>query len=696
MKDIGIERVIEPKGSIPVMAWKLDNSPKLRDNEVKINIKWIDFERENLDQIYSLVDFDVHACKARIIKMVSERGKFHNPYTESSGLCVGTVAEAGDNYDLEGHGIAVGDEVIVNTPLAGLPMYIEEVGKIDANLSQAEIRGYVICFESANFIKTSDPRITDLRYALRALEEEGNFKDIGSELLARTARKVAIIGSNLAETTLYSQMVKDIWRENAYVAFIIDRNYTEGNILKELEEIMKGSVDTLYEVDISKPYIEAFSLLEKEKGEHFDCTINLENIKGSESIAALITKEKGEVIHISMSNRYTETVVIADSMGKELYSYAFDGFRHSACDYTLSLVRKSAAAQKKLDNFYKRHKRNSEIPVIEPKLSKRNKSAAIVLDNFLFESAVTENMVEDVINIARFDCNVIIEGETGVGKERVFDLIHQNSPRRDKPAVKINCATIPENLAESEFFGYEKGSFTGASDKGKEGYFSIANNGTLFLDEIGALSLEMQAKLLRVLQENTYYKVGGTESKHTNVRVICANNIPLKKLVEEGKFREDLFYRMNICLITVPPLRKRIDDIPLMANSFLKRYINKYGEEKEFSKGALERLCAYSWPGNVRELENAVHRLYIVEHGSIIERDTVDCLLSSEGGDEGKPCIRGAFFIDNEQSFEDIMEEYEKKVIEYALEKAGTTRKAADMLKMPQATLARKKIKHNL
>lgn len=696
MREIGIERVIEPKGAIPVMAWKLDNSNRIRDNEVRIRLKFIDFERENLDQIYSLSDFDVDACKARMVKMVSERGKFHNPYTESSGLCMGVVEEAGKDFDLEAHGIEIGDEVIVNTPLAGLPMHIEEVGKIDANLSQAEVKGSVICFESANFIKTSDSRIGDIRYVMRALEEKGNFKDIGEELLARGARRVAIIGSNLAETILYSHMVKDIWRGNAYVAFIIDRAYTEGNLMGEIEEIMRGTVDRFYELDISKPYDESLSILKKESGVHFDCAINLENIKGSESIAAFITKERGEVVHISMSNRYAETVIIADSMGKELYSYAFDGFRHKACDYTLELVNKAAADLKKLDGFYKRHSRNAEIPVIEPKLSKKNKRAAMTIENFVFESEVTENMVEEVINIARFDCNVIIEGETGVGKERVFDLIHQNSPRRDKPAIKINCATIPESLAESEFFGYEKGSFTGASNKGKEGYFSMANNGTLFLDEIGSLSLEMQAKLLRVLQENTYYKIGGTEPKHSNVRVVCANNTPLKKLVEEGKFREDLFYRMNICLITVPPLRERKDDIPIMADTFLKKYIGKYGKNKKISKKAFERLCAYSWPGNVRELENTVHRLYIVEHGDIIESDTVDNLISCNGDNTGQSDVLKESNSGYEMSFEELISAYEKKVIECALDKAGTTRKAAELLKMPQATFARKKLKHNL
>ena len=156
------------------------------------------------------------------------------------------------------------------------------------------------------------------------------------------------------------------------------------------------------------------------------------------------------------------------------------------------------------------------------------------IEDFVFMSPVTANLVDNALNVAKYDCNVVIQGETGVGKERVLDLIHQNSERKGKPCIKINCATIQENLAESEFFGYEKGSFTGASSNGKEGYFEMANNGTLFLDEIGSLPLAMQSKLLRVLQENSFYRVGGTKAKNGNVRVICANNIPLKQLGDEG------------------------------------------------------------------------------------------------------------------------------------------------------------------
>ena len=311
-------------------------------------------------------------------------------------------------------------------------------------------------------------------------------------------------------------------------------------------------------------------------------------------------------------------------------------------------------------------------------------------------SPVTGEVVETALNVAKFDCNVIIQGETGTGKERVMDLIHQNSSRRGKPCVKINCATIQENLAESEFFGYEKGAFTGAQAGGKQGYFELANNGTLFLDEIGSLPLSMQSKLLRVLQENSFYRVGGTELKTVNVRVICANNVPLKKLVDEGSFREDLYYRLNICLIEVPPLRKRPEDIVCLAEAFIKKYSQKYGAEKTFSQEAFDALCRYHWPGNVRELENTVHRLYITAREEEIDGQQVDDLLNDSFYDDLvidlKKELRGMEVID----FNQIMDEQEKKLIAYALKKEKTTRKAAEFLKIPQPTLARKKVKYGL
>ena len=329
-------------------------------------------------------------------------------------------------------------------------------------------------------------------------------------------------------------------------------------------------------------------------------------------------------------------------------------------------------------------------------MNQNRAGAARRIEDFVFASPVMADVVDMALNVARYDCNVIIQGETGAGKEKILDLIHQNSSRKGKPCVKINCATIQENLAESEFFGYEKGAFTGAQASGKQGYFELANNGILFLDEIGSLPLSMQSKLLRALQENAFYRVGGTEQKTVNVRVICANNIPLKKLVDEGKFREDLYYRLNICLIEVPPLRKRPEDIACLAETFMRKYSHKYGIEKTFSQEAEDALCRYHWPGNVRELENTVHRLYITAGSSVIEGEEVDDLLNDSFYDDLmidlKKDLRGMEAID----FNYIMEEQERKLISYALKREKTTRKAADFLNIPQATLARKKIKYDL
>ena len=395
-----------------------------------------------------------------------------------------------------------------------------------------------------------------------------------------------------------------------------------------------------------------------------------------------------------MNNRYCHGLLLVDCLGKDITHYGLDGYSANAYSFALEIVKETEPALRRLDAFYAGKRKTPQ--KIRTAFRERTQAAARQIDGFIYKSPVTAAMVEEVLNVAQYDCNVIIQGETGVGKEKVFNLIHQNSSRRDKPCVKINCATITENLAESEFFGYEKGSFTGAQAGGKEGYFEIANNGTLFLDEIGCLSLAMQSKLLRVLQESTYYRVGGTQPRHVNVRVICANNIPLKKLVEEGQFREDLYYRLNICLINVPPLRFRKEDISCLAEAFLNNYVSKYGVVKEFSQDAYKQLEEYHWPGNVRELENTVHRLYIAEKERIIDGYAVDALINQNVLGEVILDIKKEMNGEESIDFNQIMDEQEKKIIAYALRKKGTTRKAADFLGIPQTTLARKKLKYNL
>jgi two-component system, NtrC family, response regulator AtoC len=210
------------------------------------------------------------------------------------------------------------------------------------------------------------------------------------------------------------------------------------------------------------------------------------------------------------------------------------------------------------------------------------------------------------------DTTILIEGESGTGKEGIAKYIHQQSKRRDFPFIQINCGAIPKELAESELFGHEKGAFTGAAQKTKQGKFELAENGTIMLDEIGELSPEIQVKLLRVLQERRFYRVGGEKEVNINVRIIAATNKNLETEVEKNNFREDLFYRLNVAKITVPPLRERTDDIPLLSYSFLREFSLKTGKHiSGFSPEALEILTSYNWKGNIRELRNTIERVVL-------------------------------------------------------------------------------------
>ena len=692
MKNFGLNRVIEPAGSLPVTAWKLDNDPELKKGEIRIRLSGIVLERENFFQLCSVCDNDDEKIRERIIKIVKERGKFHNPYTESSALFIGTIEETSPGFDLGK--LKLGDDVICLTPMAGLPASIDEIGEIDVNYGRIRCTGYAICFETVQMVKIDEPYAMSTIHLVRALEEEGSIYGISCELKPRKINKAAIIGSNIAEAIYYSQMVKDSNDSPVTVKFVIDGAYFAGITREDLKIIFGPLVDGIYFVDLSKPMEAVKKIMSMEEENGFDAVINLENIKGCESVASLISKDNGLVCYTSMNNRYCHGLLVVDCLGKDITHYGLDGYSSNAYEFALTIVEQTEPALRRLDAFYAGKKKRPK--KVRTAFKERTQAAARQIDGFIYKSRVTAEMVEEVLNVAQYDCNVIIQGETGVGKEKVFNLIHQNSSRKDKPCVKINCATISENLAESEFFGYEKGSFTGAQAGGKEGYFELANNGMLFLDEIGSLSLSMQSKLLRVLQESTYYRVGGTKPKHVNVRVICANNIPLKKLVEEGHFREDLYYRLNICLINVPPLRFRKEDISCLAEAFLKKYSEKYGVEKEFSEDAYRQLEEYHWPGNVRELENTVHRLYIAEKDDVIDGYAVDELINRNMLGEIVLDMRKEMNGVERIDFNQLMDEQEKKIIAYALKKKGTTRKAAEFLGIPQTTLARKKLKHDL
>lgn len=243
------------------------------------------------------------------------------------------------------------------------------------------------------------------------------------------------------------------------------------------------------------------------------------------------------------------------------------------------------------------------------------------LGNILGEHPSMQRLMKNIAQVARSRATVLIHGETGTGKELIAAAIHQNSKRKDKPFIKLNCASLSETLLESELFGHERGSFTGAMAR-REGRFKQADGGTLLLDEVSEIPASVQIKLLRFLQEREFERVGGNETLKVDVRVVAATNRNLKQRVDEGKFREDLYYRLKVVQLDVPPLRVRRSDIPLLAHAFLRKYAGENDRPVQgLSDEALQHLMIYPWPGNVRELENAIERAVVMCEGELIERE---------------------------------------------------------------------------
>ena len=294
-------------------------------------------------------------------------------------------------------------------------------------------------------------------------------------------------------------------------------------------------------------------------------------------------------------------------------------------------------------------------------------------------------VVELARRAATFDgATVLILGESGTGKEVISELIVNTSPRKDKPYLQINCGAIPENLIESELFGYEKGAFTGADAKGRKGLFEAANGGTVFLDEIGDLPLHRQVKLLRVLQQKRIVRVGGTETVNLDVRIIAATNKDLKQMVKEGRFREDLYYRLNVVPIEIPPLRDRKEDILPLVNHFLTVANRKYHTNKSIYSDTIDVLESYSWPGNVRELENLMENLVITTPGDIIRRENLSERLKFSTEDH-------CFTEDKEViTLKETVERAEYMAIQNAIRQCGSIRKAAVALGVDPSTIVRK------
>lgn len=364
------------------------------------------------------------------------------------------------------------------------------------------------------------------------------------------------------------------------------------------ESLRDWLIDVGYQVFIAENGPKALEIIEKERLGIVITDLVMPGMDGIEMMER--AKEIQPDIEVIIITAYASIPTAIAAMRKGAYDYIEKPF----CPERAELLVKKLAQHQELvvENFSLRQRLEDHYR----------------FENIITKSSKMQRMIELIKVVAKSNATVLITGESGTGKELVARAIHSQSHRQSKPFVAVSCAALPESLLESELFGHEKGSFTGAYAR-KKGKFEFANGGTLFLDEIGEMSANIQVHLLRVLEEKEFSRVGGNEPIKVDVRVVSATNKDLRKAIEKGEFREDLYYRLNVVPIELPPLRERKEDIPLLARHFLNKFaLENKKEVSEFSPEATEFLLGYDWPGNVRELENAIERAAILAKDSLI------------------------------------------------------------------------------
>ncbi|MDD7215777.1 MAG: sigma-54 interaction domain-containing protein [Anaerovoracaceae bacterium] len=684
----GLERVLEPKYVLPTSAWKLDNSRNIYPNEMLLSIKRIHLEGTSFKQICTEVNYNEEKIKQTIIDIVIRRGKLHNPVTDTGGLIFGQVEKIGESFESQG-GVKAGDEIICNASLASVPIYIEKITAIDYAFNQIEVEGYAVVHDRIPLVKVK-PGIP-LNLLLFTLDESGTLFSLNK--LAEGKVKCLIVGNNMITNLIFGYVLRRKLGPEGEITCLLDRKtgiqITGGGI----DRLVSLVFNQIHYLDILKPV----ECLEKLNAESlFDLSVNCAEIPGAETVNILATRPGGTVLFANLINNLNIALYITESISKTLEVHGAQGYIEGYDDFDVQIVSEIAA--------YFENASFVKIETDEPEeyINPYNRSLIekTKTEDFVFNSKAMKNVLDEILKVSRYDCNVIIFGDTGVGKEKVANLIQKNSDRKMQPFVKINCGAISPSLIESEFFGYEKGAFTGANASGKKGYFELANNGVMFLDEIGELPLDMQAKLLRVIQDGEFYRVGGTTPVKTNVRIISATNRDLEKLVEEGKFRRDLYYRLNVVPIRIPRLGDRPEDIPVLVNHFLGKYGEKFGTSRKISESAMDYLKKLPWPGNIRELENSVQRLIISSKGEDIT--LMDVMRETHGEIFGGPFMgidedeETGQEMDREIDLQTAVDEYEKGLIKHACEKYGSTRKAAKAIGISQTQLVRKKKKYGI
>lgn len=457
---------------------------------------------------------------------------------------------------------------------------------------------------------------------------------------------------------------------------------TVKNLNKELDAIIESVSDGIYITDGNADTIRINSSYEKITG------IKSEEVLGK-NMAELV--EKGvfseSVTFKVLEKRAPVSVMHEIKTGQTVLSTGHPVFNEEGEIVRVVTTARDVKELNHLKEELNEAKKLSEKYYSE--LKKLRKQQARI-DNIVVKSNEMKNVLDLAIQMGRVDSTILITGESGVGKEVVANVIHKSSERSSDSLIKVNCGAIPDNLLESELFGYSDGSFTGAKKGGKPGMFELADGGTLFLDEIAELPLNLQVKLLRVLQEEKIIRVGGTKPIDIDVRIIAATNRDLNEMLKKGEFREDLFYRLNVVPIDIPPLRERREDISQLIYKFLDDFNKKYDKNKKISLDTINFLESYDWPGNVRELKNLIERVVVISEKDIIDLDFLPKTIYNKE-EKNKDCYLGEIM-----PLKKAVSLAEKSLLEKAFSEYKTTYQVAEVLEVSQPTVVRKKKKYNI
>lgn len=682
----GTERVLEPKHVLPTSAWRLDNSRYLNAAEMRLDVKRIHIEGTSFKEICLEGGDNEQKIKEKIMDIVIRRGKLHNPVTDTGGLLYGVVSEIDDDYP-NPKKLKVGDEVICNASLASVPLDLQDILSIDRAYGQIEVEGHAILTAGMPVLKK--PEDLPLKLLMYTLDESGTIFRISTTAVGK--KRFLVVGNNLLSNLLFGVAIRKVARDDAEIVCLLDKNTDTVLRGESIDRLTKKVFSEIHYVDILRP-LECIETIESEG--LFDLSVNCVDITGAETINILATKSGGTVVFANLINNYNIALYITEAISRQLDIRCADGYLEAYDYFDFEIVRELIPYIEGAEETVSLLGNDPAYPISKKSQMMKNAGYRLSeMDDFVCDSNAMQKVMDEVHTVSKYDCNVLITGETGTGKEKIASIIYKNGERKLQPFIKVNCGTIEPNLFEAKLFGVE-----GTSRREPErGFIEQAENGTLFMDEIGSLPAEMQIKLLRAIQDGEFFRQKGATAVKMNTKIISATTKDLEALIDAGGFRRDLYYQLNVVKIKLPALRERTADIPGLVEHFLDFYGDKFGIRRRISADAVDYLGQSDWPGNVRELENIVQRLMINAGSEVISLTDVMRELHSDVFDVSMVGLSEELDENIEEiSMETMVENFEKNIIRHALEKYGSTRKAAKAIGISQTQLVRKKNKYGI